>query len=81
MKCQMTELGLSPDGRQVRAITDSLGPQVVIGHDHDDNLLGPVLLSHEEAVVMGKGVVSGRVSIEGWRKPYDNFFEVLSHLV
>lgn len=56
------KLGRDPQGNEVTAATDDAGPQVIV-KGRGVHLLSPPLKDHEEAVALGKRVVSDGVGI------------------
>lgn len=57
MKMQRTEVGTLPNGDEILALTDYAGPAVVI-KGANTHLLGPMLESHEIAVLVGQFILA-----------------------
>ncbi len=79
MGCQLDECGKTSCGLRVRAITDSMGSQVVVTDDADpkkDSLLSQPLEDHRTAIKLGKEIAKFGISCyKKWRGPVDTLFE------
>jgi len=67
------------NGANIRAITDALGPQVVI-ITNGKTYISPKQESHEKAIDLGKGVMSGHTSYLGWSGPINDFLSIVCAL-
>ena len=75
MTGKITQIG-EVNGASVRAITDSLGPQVVVVTD-GKTYISPKQKSHEEAVNLGKSVMNGHTPYLSWAGPINDFLGLI----
>ncbi|MHA2279630.1 MAG: hypothetical protein ACXAC5_01885 [Promethearchaeota archaeon] len=73
---RLTECGTTPDGRKVRAITDVVGPQVVVTWREETKLSQP-LEDHAAAEVLGRRVArEGIQCYSDWQDPIGSLEEL-----
>lgn len=67
------------NGASIRAITDALGPQVVIITD-GKTYISPKQESHEKAIDLGKSVMNGHTPYLCWDGPVNDFLSIVCAL-
>lgn len=64
------------NGASIRAITDALGPQVVVLTE-GKTYISPKQESHEKAINLGKDVMNGHTSYLNWSGPINDFLSLV----